>query len=182
LISCVSRAHPKIAEYPFTTLEPHLGVVTFGDDRRGLGKSFVIADIPGLVPGASQGHGLGLTFLRHVERTRVLLHLITLTDEPDREPLRDYQALRDELCCYDSKLIERPQIVALSKADLPEVAEAYPELRARFAALNIELCCISSATHAGLDTLVHHLARAVFDNDSQDPGTETTNHQLSPTQ
>lgn len=163
LISSVSRAKPKIADYPFTTLEPHLGVVTVGDSRGGTGRHFVIADIPGLIPGASEGHGLGIRFLRHIERTRVLLHLVTLNDEPDRDPIQDYQALRRELDAYNSELTHRGEIVALSKADLPEVAEAYPELKARFAEIDIDLRLVSSATHEGLDELMQHLAREVFD-------------------
>ncbi len=163
LISSVSRAKPKIADYPFTTLEPHLGVVTVGDSRGGLGRHFVIADIPGLIPGASDGHGLGIRFLRHIERTRVLLHLVTLTDDPDRDPLQDYQSLRQELGNYNSDLSYRAEIVALSKADLPEVSEAYPDLRARFAEFNIDLHLVSSATHEGLNELMNCLAHEVFE-------------------
>jgi GTPase len=154
LISAVSRAHPKIADYPFTTLEPHLGVVSLGDIRDGGGRSFVIADIPGLVPGASLGHGLGLRFLRHVERTKLLLHMVTLTDEPDRDPLADYQALRKELAEYDEHLSLRPEIVALTKADLPDVREAHAELARRFAEVDVELHLVSAVSHAGLDELM----------------------------
>jgi GTPase len=157
LISAVSRAHPKIADYPFTTLEPHLGVVSLGDARGGDGRSFVIADIPGLVPGASLGHGLGLRFLRHVERTKLLLHLVTLTDEPDRDPLADYQALRKELAEYDERLSLRPEIVALTKADLPDVREAHAELARRFAELDVELQLVSAVSHAGLNELMHRV-------------------------
>ncbi len=163
LISSVSRARPKIADYPFTTLEPHLGVVTVGDTHGGLGRHFVIADIPGLIPGASEGHGLGIRFLRHIERTKVLLHLITIADDADREPLKDYQALRKELGDYNSELQFRTEIVALSKADLPEVAEAYPVLKARFAELDIDLRLVSSATHEGLSELMNSLAREIFE-------------------
>ena len=163
LISSVSRAKPKIADYPFTTLEPHLGVVTVGDSHGGLGRHFVIADIPGLIPGASEGHGLGIRFLRHIERTRVLLHLVTVTEDANREPLKDYQALRKELSDYNDDLQYRTEIVALSKADLPEVAEAYPELKASFAELDIDLRLVSSATHEGLSDLMNSLAREIFD-------------------
>ncbi len=163
LISNVSRAKPKIADYPFTTLEPHLGVVTVGDSHGGTGRHFVIADIPGLIPGASTGHGLGIQFLRHIERTRVLLHLVTLSDEPNRDPLEDYRALRNELGSYNSELAEHVEVVALSKADLPEVSEAYPELKARFAELDIELHRVSSATHDGLTDLMNRLAREIFE-------------------
>lgn len=159
-IRAISRARPKVAEYPFTTLEPHLGVVQFGDARSGLGHHFVVADIPGLVPGASEGVGLGSRFLRHVERTRVLLHLITLSPEPERNPLADYEALRHELRSFSSELAERPELVALSKADLPEVREVYPELKAQFAERGITLHLLSSATHHGLDELVQQLAQA----------------------
>jgi len=137
LISSVSRAHPKIADYPFTTLEPHLGVVTLGDARRGLGKSFVIADIPGLIAGASKGLGLGTRFLRHLERTRLLLHLISVSDEPGRSPLADYKTLRHELSEFDPDLARRPEIVAMTQSDRPEVQEAYAIAKEEFAALGI---------------------------------------------
>jgi len=157
LISSVSRAHPKIADYPFTTLEPHLGVVTLGDARRGLGKSFVIADIPGLIPGASQGLGLGIRFLRHLDRTRLLLHLICVSEEPGRSPLADYHALRHELATFDEGLARRPEIVAMTQADRPEVQEAYEVAKEEFAAIGISLRLVSSATHAGIDDLMSEL-------------------------
>lgn len=157
LISAVSRAHPKIADYPFTTLVPHLGVVTLGDARRGLGKSFVIADIPGLIPGASQGLGLGIRFLRHLDRTRLLLHLICLSEEPGRSPIADYHALRHELSTFDEALARRPEIVAMTQADRPEVQEAYELAKPDFAAIGIELRLVSAASHAGLDDLMSEL-------------------------
>jgi GTP-binding protein len=154
LISAVSRARPKIADYPFTTLEPHLGVVVLGDARRGLGKNFVIADIPGLIAGASRGLGLGTRFLRHLERTRLLLHLVCVSDEPGRTPLADYRTLRHELTSFDPELARRPEIVAMTQADRPEVQEAYAVAKDEFLALGIELRLVSSATHAGLDDLM----------------------------
>ena len=162
LIRAVSRAHPKVADYPFTTLEPHLGVVTIGDWRRGLGRSFVIADIPGLIPGASEGAGLGLRFLRHVERTRVLLHLVTFTGEQGRTPLEDYHLIRQELASFNPDLVGRPEVVAMTKADLPEVREAYETAREDFAAIGIELRLISAATHEGLDDLMQELAEKLL--------------------
>jgi len=157
-ISSVSRARPKVADYPFTTLVPHLGVVSFGDTRDGLGQSFVIADIPGLIPGASEGAGLGIRFLKHLERTRVLLHLITIADEPGREPLSDYDVIRAELQSFDPALAERPEIVAMTKADLPEVQEAYPALKEAFAKRGVELHLVSAVTHQNLEPLLHLLA------------------------
>jgi GTP-binding protein len=162
LISAVSRARPKVADYPFTTLEPHLGVVTVGDSRRGLGKTFVLADIPGLIPGASEGHGLGTRFLRHLDRTRVLLHLITLDPGEGREPLADYHAVRAELRHFSPELALRKEIVALTKADITEVREAYPELAARFAAEGLELRLVSSAAHQGLDDLMWELSETLM--------------------
>lgn len=158
LIRAVSRAHPKVAAYPFTTLEPHLGVVTLGDPRRGVGRSFVIADIPGLIPGASEGLGLGLRFLRHLERTRVLLHLISLTEEPDRSPIADYQVIKKELRAFKPEFLRFPEVVALTKADLPDVREAYPAARSDFERLGIDLHLVSAATHEGLDALMQALA------------------------
>jgi GTPase len=155
-VSAVSRARPKVAAYPFTTLQPHLGVVTFGDDR----PSFVVADLPGLVEGASEGVGLGLRFLRHVDRTRLLLHLVTIDLDPERSPLADYEAVRKELVQYDPKLAERPEIVALSQADRPEVRDAYPELAAAFKArFGVELRLVSAASRFQLDELLQTLAQ-----------------------
>ncbi|HYQ46112.1 MAG TPA: GTPase ObgE [Polyangiaceae bacterium] len=161
-ISAVSRARPKVADYPFTTLVPHLGVVTIGDLRQGLGRSFIVADIPGLIPGASEGAGLGIQFLRHLDRTRLLLHLITVSGEEGRSPLSDYHAIRKELKAYSPELARRPEVVALTKADLPDVQEAYPELRAEFAQLGIELLLVSAATHQGLDEVVQALSERLF--------------------
>jgi GTP-binding protein len=154
LISSVSRAHPKIADYPFTTLEPHLGVVSLGDTRRGLGKTFVIADIPGLIAGASRGLGLGTRFLRHLERTRLLLHLVCVSDEPGRSPLADYKTLRHELSEFDPDLARRPEIVAMTQADRPEVQEAYEIAKEEFKALGIDVRLVSSVTHAGINDLM----------------------------
>jgi GTP-binding protein len=161
-VAAVSAARPKVADYPFTTLVPSLGVVAVGGGPRAGGTSFVIADIPGLIPGASEGVGLGIRFLKHVERTRVLLHLVTVTDEPDRDPIDDYRAIRAELSRYSPELAERPEVVAVSKADIPAVREAYPELERRFAELGIELRLVSAATREGLDALVPVLHRRAF--------------------
>ena len=160
LIRAVSRARPKVADYPFTTLEPHLGVVTIGDSRRGLGRSFVLADIPGLVPGASEGHGLGIRFLRHIERTRAFLHLVTVA--PERDALADYRAVRTELSDYNPDLLGRPEVVALSKSDLPDVRDVYPELRERFASVGVDLRLVSAAAHLGLDDLMLELGEKLL--------------------
>jgi GTP-binding protein len=162
LISAVSRARPKVADYPFTTLVPHLGVVTIGDSRSGLGKSFVIADIPGLIPGASEGAGLGIRFLRHLERTRVLLHLIALDAEPGRSPVDDYHVIRRELLSFNPDLAGRPEVVALTKADLPDTLEAYPALVQDFKKLGVDLRIVSAATHQGLDELMQELSEKLF--------------------
>ncbi|HEU4533248.1 MAG TPA: GTPase ObgE [Polyangiaceae bacterium] len=145
LIASVSRARPKIADYPFTTLTPNLGVVRIGE-----GSSFVIADIPGLIPGASEGAGLGIQFLKHVERTRALLHLLTLDPAEGREPFADYQALRRELEAFSPELAERPEVVALTKADLPEVREAHRALARKFRKQGVELLLLSAATGDGV--------------------------------
>jgi GTPase len=155
-VSAVSRARPKVADYPFTTLTPHLGMVRIGDEA-----SFVVADIPGLIPGASEGHGLGHRFLKHVERCRALLHLVTLDPGEDREPLADYDALRKELVAFDPELAKRPEIVAMAKADLPEVREAYPGVRARFAKKKIPVRLVSAATGEGIRELLVDLYKLV---------------------
>jgi GTPase len=152
----VSRARPKIADYPFTTLTPNLGVVGLSG-----GRSFVLADIPGLIEGASQGAGLGHRFLRHVERTRVLLHLLDLTADPAREPEKDFDTISRELAEHDAELAKRPQVVALGKMDLPDVREAYPALREKFAARGIELLALSAATGEGVNEALEALWRSI---------------------
>jgi len=156
-ISRVSAARPRVASYPFTTLQPHLGTVDVGDTR------FVIADIPGLIPGASSGAGLGLQFLRHVERTRVLVHLLDpepeLSGEPGRSPVEDYRALRAELRAYSSELEARPEIVCVTKADLVPDAEQREQIT-RALADDVEVQWISSATGEGLQNLLIQLAKA----------------------
>jgi len=151
-ISAVSRARPKIADYPFTTLVPNLGVVGLSG-----GRSFVLADIPGLIEGASEGHGLGHRFLRHVERTRVLLHLIEVSAEPGRDPLPAYDVINRELERYSPELAKRPQIVALSKLDLTETRDAYDSWRQKFAARGITLHAVSAATGEGVKELLEAL-------------------------
>ncbi|HSQ61636.1 MAG TPA: GTPase ObgE [Polyangiaceae bacterium] len=155
-IRAVSRARPKVADYPFTTLTPHLGVVSVGEDA-----SFVLADIPGLIPGAAEGAGLGIQFLKHVERTRALLHLVTLDPGEGREPLADYLALRKELARFDKTLAKRPEVVALSKADLTDVREAYPKLKRAFAKKKIALHLVSAATGEGVREIMIELWKAV---------------------
>ncbi len=151
-LASVSRARPKIADYPFTTLTPNLGVVGLSG-----GRSFVLADIPGLIEGAAEGAGLGHRFLRHVERTRVLLHLVELSAEPGREPEKDFDTINRELASYDETLAQRPQIVAVTKIDLPDTREAYPELKARFAARGIELLALSAATGEGVPQVLERI-------------------------
>jgi GTPase len=162
LISAVSRARPKVADYPFTTLVPQLGVVTLGDQRRGLGRTFVIADIPGLIPGASSGAGLGIRFLKHLERTRLLLHLITYAGEEGRSPIDDYHVIRRELKSYNPDLAARPELVAMTKADLPEVREAYATAVEDFKKIGIDLMLVSAATHQGVAELLQALAERLF--------------------
>ena len=155
-IRAVSRARPKVADYPFTTLTPHLGVVRVGDEA-----SFVVADIPGLIPGAAEGAGLGHRFLKHVERTGALLHLVTLDFDEERDPVKDYDALMNELASFDPELAKRPQIVAMTKADIPEVREAYQKVREQFAERGIELHLVSSATGEGVRDLTIALYKLV---------------------
>jgi GTP-binding protein len=150
LISVVSRARPKIADYPFTTLVPNLGVVKVTDD-----KSFVIADIPGLIPGASKGAGLGIQFLKHIERTRVLLHLIA--PDPGRTIDDDYAAILKEVSAFNPELATRPTIVAITKADLPEAREAHKRLKPKFKRKGIDLRLISPVTGEGMRELVFAL-------------------------
>lgn len=154
LISAVSAARPKVADYPFTTLVPNLGVVPYGGF-----KTMVMADIPGLIAGASEGHGLGTRFLRHVERTDLFLHLVDLTCMQEGDPLENFQMINNELNKYDDTLAKKPQIVVITKADITEVVEQADELRGHFESLGYPVFLISSVTGQGLKELV----RAVGD-------------------
>ena len=155
LISRISAARPKIADYPFTTLVPNLGMVRLsGKTQRSDDRSFVVADIPGLIEGAHAGTGLGDRFLRHLERTRVLIHLLEVSSAPGRTPLKDYTTLNRELALYDPALAARPQIVVLNKMDLPEVQRRFKQIAAPFKRRGIELMGISAATGAGLGTVL----------------------------
>jgi GTP-binding protein len=151
-IRAVSRARPKVADYPFTTLVPHLGVVAVDSDH-----SFVIADIPGLIPGAASGAGLGIRFLKHVERTRALLHLVAVDPGEGRDPVADFDAINAELAKFDPKLAARPQVVAMNKADLPDSHEAFKKAKRRFARRGIELRLVSAATSEGVRELLFEL-------------------------
>jgi GTP-binding protein len=154
LISRISAARPKIADYPFTTLVPNLGVVSYGES-----KSFVVADIPGLIEGAHRGEGLGHKFLKHVSRTKVLVHLLDASMVDDEDPLANWRAINRELELFDPALAQKPQIVAANKIDLPEAAEKAKLLQKKFAAMDIPFCAISAAGHKGLRALIHMIAR-----------------------
>ncbi len=156
LISTISAAKPKIADYPFTTLEPHLGVVDLGDFR-----TFVVADIPGLIEGAHEGAGLGDRFLRHVERTKLLLHLVDLSSQSGRDPVEDYEKINRELRAYDARLAERPQIVVGTKEDALDEPERLTRLRARAAADGREFYAISAVANRGVRELVRATERAL---------------------
>lgn len=162
-IATVSRARPKIADYPFTTITPNLGVASLGPDR-----SFVIADIPGIIEGAAEGHGLGTRFLKHLERTRVLLHLVTVDPDPERDPVHDFDVLMDELERYDPELAERPMIVAMSKMDLPEARELFDMVAEAMAERDHELMPLSAATHEGVDAVLEALERQLREHPSPD--------------
>ena len=149
-ISTVSAAKPKIADYPFTTLEPHLGVVDLGDFR-----TFVIADIPGLIQGAHEGAGLGDRFLRHIERTKLLLHLVDVSSVSGREPVADYETVNHELASYNPDLAARPQFVVATKIDSLDEPARLDSLRARADADGKPFFAISSATGDGVRDLVN---------------------------
>jgi GTP-binding protein len=156
LVAAISAARPKIADYPFTTLAPNLGVVQAGDSR------FTVADVPGLIPGASEGKGLGLQFLRHVERCAALVHVLDCgTLESDRDPIKDFDIIENELKMYAEDLSDRPRIVALNKVDLPDgkaMADMVePILRER----GYEVYQISAAARIGLEPLLYAMSKLV---------------------
>ena len=157
LIARMSAARPKIADYPFTTLVPNLGVA-----RAASGQSFVVADVPGLIEGASEGRGLGHQFLRHIERTALILHVVDVTGGYEgRDAVEDYRTINEELAAYASELAERPQIVVANKCDLPETEGAVARLREAAEADGREFFAVSAATGLGLDALVSRCAAEV---------------------
>ncbi|MFN8542603.1 MAG: GTPase ObgE [Candidatus Binatia bacterium] len=156
LIRAVSAARPRVADYPFTTLVPHLGVVRVDEET-----TFVLADIPGLIEGAHEGHGLGSRFLRHLSRTAVLVHLLDVSGLTGRDPIADFDAINRELALASPELGTKPQIVVASKLDLAETRAALPEVAARFAERGIRLHAASGATGEGTRELVRLIAAAV---------------------
>lgn len=162
LLSVISSARPKIGAYHFTTLVPNLGMVSTKN-----GKSFVAADLPGLIEGASQGVGLGIQFLRHIERTRVILHVIDMSGMEGRDPYEDYLAINHELASYDLGLLDRPQVIVANKMDMPDATENLQTFKEKIAASQdefadpIPIFPISSVTHKGIDVLLDATADLV---------------------
>lgn len=157
LISAVSAAKPKVADYPFTTLEPNLGIVRVGE------RSFVVADLPGLIEGASEGKGVGHRFLRHAERTRVILHVVECEPLDGTDPVRNLELVKRELALYSRKLAEKPCIVALTKIDLMEDFSERRRLLGRFGAGGDEVYAVSAVTGEGVQALLFRLAELVFE-------------------
>ncbi|MEZ4495252.1 MAG: GTPase ObgE [Thermomicrobiales bacterium] len=156
LLASTSRARPKIGDYPFTTLEPNLGVVTVG---RREGQNFVLADVPGLIEGASEGVGLGHEFLRHVRRTKVLIHVLDASGGLEgRDPMVDFKTINDELAGYDDEMMQKPMLVALNKVDISEAQDNVPALRAAIEEQGFRVFEISAATHHGTDELMNATA------------------------
>ena len=148
LIAAVSAARPRVADFPFTTLTPHLGVVRYGEEG-----SFVMADIPGLIEGAHRGEGLGLRFLRHLSRTSLLLHLLDISS-PEGDPLRDYDTISQELAYFDPSLAGKPQIVVVTKLDLPTTRERLSTVCQMLAQRGIIYLPVSAATGEGIKELI----------------------------
>lgn len=155
-LSMTTSATPKIADYHFTTLEPNLGVV-----KTDYGDSFVIADIPGIIEGASEGTGLGLQFLRHIERTRLLLHVIDVSGSEGRNPVEDFHTINKELKQYSEKLSQRKQIIVANKIDVMQDEESYKELEKVAKENNLEIYKISAATGQGISELIKHVSNVL---------------------
>ena len=161
-ISRISAARPKIAPYPFTTLEPHLGVVSADPDAPpGQGRTFVVADLPGLIEGAHEGVGLGIRFLKHVERTRLIAHLVDTSDASDRDPVGDFQIIERELAAFSPALTEKPVIVVATKLDATTDRARLEKLHAFAAQRGLEFHAISSASGEGVTRLVRAIADAL---------------------
>ena len=161
LLAVVSNAKPKIANYPFTTLTPNLGVARMDDHT-----VLVLADIPGLIEGAHQGVGLGFEFLRHIQRTRVLIHML---DGLSEDPLSDFSQINSEMALFDEKITEKPQIVAFNKMDLPEVQERWPEVNDALTKLGYEVVPVSAVTHENINPLMWRAAALLKDAPEPEP-------------
>ena len=165
LISVISAARPKIANYPFTTLVPNLGVVNAdggtGKEGREIGRTFVVADLPGLIEGAHQGAGLGIRFLRHVERTRLLVHLIDTSDANADDPVRSFEVINGELAAFSESLTQKPMIVVATKLDATTDRSRLEALRAYCKQHGLEFHSISAATSEGVKELVRSIADAL---------------------
>lgn len=155
-LSMTTSATPKIADYHFTTLEPNLGVV-----KTEYGESFVIADIPGIIEGASEGTGLGLQFLRHIERTRLLLHVIDVSGSEGRNPVDDFNKINAELAKYSEKLSKRKQIIVANKIDVMQDESLYLSLEKVAKEQNMEIFKISAATNEGISELIRHVSQVL---------------------
>lgn len=153
-LSKVSAARPKIADYPFTTLAPHLGVVKYGTL-----ETFVIADMPGLIRGAHEGKGMGIHFLRHIERTTVLLHILDISCESYVSPWNDYETINHELACFNPKLTEKPQVVAINKIDLPVTGQRIKKAIDIFAKKGIKVLNFSAITGEGIQAVIYEIAQ-----------------------
>jgi GTP-binding protein len=162
LISRISAARPKIAAYPFTTLEPNLGVVSADPGAvPGQGRTFVVADVPGLIEGAHEGAGLGTRFLKHVERTRLIAHLVDVSEFNDRDPVRDFEIIMHELASFSPMLAEKPMIVVATKLDATTDTTHLDELRAFAIEHGLPFHAISSATGEGIKELISAMADAL---------------------
>jgi GTP-binding protein len=188
LISRISAARPKIADYPFTTLQPGLGVVSADGDpgkpsEKGGGRTFVVADLPGLIEGAHTGVGLGIRFLKHIERTRFIAHLIDTSDASDRDPVRDFEIIEGELTAFSEKLAEKPVMVVATKLDATTDRTRLDKLRDFCAARGLEFHAVSSATGEGIPQLVRAMANALDRLAPQEPVVEAATEatQTSPT-
>ncbi len=157
LISRISAARPKVADYPFTTLEPHLGVVALDDSR-----TFVVADIPGLIEGAHEGHGLGTRFLKHIERTRVLAHLVDVSDATGRDPVHDFEVVMSELASFSADLADKPMLVVATKLDAVQDPSRLEALKAHASEKGLPFLALSSVTGQGIPELIYALADRVF--------------------
>jgi len=153
LLASLTRARPKIASYPFTTLSPNLGVVSYKE------KDFILADIPGLIEGAHEGKGLGVGFLRHIERTRLLVHIVDLKGYAENSPLCNFRAINEELKAHDPLLFERTQIVAANKMDLKEARENFPQFQKELKSQGYKIYPISALTGEGVEELKEAIAK-----------------------